>query len=368
MKIKSTETYLLNIPVSEIKDSQYTVDGINLLVLKITTDNGIEGYGFNWNTSYGMDIPQLMFDKYLKNVLVNEDPFMRLKIYSKLSSVNNFGWDPRLGSGVEIYIFSMVDMALWDIFCKYSDLPLYKVLGSKTDKVEAYNTHGGWLSWSIQKLTENAIELKKQGYKSIKIKVGSENNDDDYYRIKSVREAVGNDIRIMIDANTKWDLETAIKMSKRLSEFDIYWLEEPLNPLDIRSHSILREKTDIPIALGESLTNKYQFRDYITNKAVDIIQVDSTKVKGITEWLNIANLADDFGINVYPHTNIQQPLHTQLVAAVKNGMMVEHVPWLLDVWKYPVEPENGFFYLNKIKGAGTEVRDDAIEKYINFKH
>ncbi len=363
MKIKSAETYLLKIPVNEIKDSQYTVDDINLLVLKLITDNGIEGYGFNWNTSSGMDIPKLMFDKYLKNLILNEDPFMRLKIENKLLSVNNFGWDPRLGNGVEIYILSMLDMALWDILCKYSDLPLYKILGGKTDKIEAYNTHGGWLSWSIDKLVENAINLKKNGYKSIKIKVGSEKNNDDYYRIKAVREAVGNDMRIMIDANTKWDLETAIRMSKKLSEFDIFWLEEPLNSLDIRSHRILREKTDIPIALGESLINKYQFRDYIINKAVDIIQVDATKVKGITEWLEIANLAGAFGINVYPHTNIQQPLHTQLVASISNGIMVEHVPWLLDVWKYPVEPENGYFHLNNIKGVGTEIREDAIEKY-----
>ncbi len=92
-------------------------------------------------------------------------------------------------------------------------------------------------------------------------------------------------MKIMIDANTKWDLETAIMMSNKLYEFNIYWLEEPLNSLDVRSHKILREKSRIPIALGESLNNEYIFRDYIINNAVDIIQVDATKVSGITEWL-----------------------------------------------------------------------------------
>ncbi|KJE49493.1 MULTISPECIES: mandelate racemase/muconate lactonizing enzyme family protein [Acidiplasma] len=364
MKIVDAKTYILDIPVDTIKDSQYTVNKINLIVLKLSTDDGIDGYGYNWNTASGMDLPYKMFNKYIKNVIIGEDPFMRLKIMDKITNVNNFGWDPRLGiNGLGVYILSMVDMALWDILCKKMDMPLYKVLGAKSDIVEAYNTHGGWLSWPLDKLVENAMELKNEGYNSIKIKVGSKNTDDDYERIKAVRNAVGNKMKIMIDANTKWDLETAIMMSNKLYEFNIYWLEEPLNSLDVRSHKILREKSRIPIALGESLNNEYIFRDYIINNAVDIIQVDATKVSGITEWLKIANLAEAFGINVYPHTNIQQPLHAQLVLSVKNGRMVEHVPWLLDVWKYPLKPENGYFHLNNIKGAGTEIKETAIEKY-----
>ena len=365
MKITEAKTYLMNVPVKKINDSQYTVTGINLLVLKITTDTGIEGFGYNWHTSEGLGVVKKMFDEYISSRLIGMDPLMRLDINRSLMSTHNFGWDPRLGyNGLGVYISSLVDIALWDILCKVEGVPLYKILGAGSDSVEAYNTDGGWLSWPKEDLVSNAIKLKQSGYKSIKLKVGSQNPIDDYYRVKAVREAIGKDMRLMIDANTKWDLETAVYMSRKLQEFDIYWLEEPLNPDDIYAHAELKKRTNIPIALGESLTSLYSFRDYIVNHAVDIVQVDATKVGGITEWLKVANLSEAFGLNVYPHTNIQQPLHAQLVASVPNGKMVEHVDWLADVWKYPIAPENGYFHLGTIKGAGSEVKEKAIEKYV----
>ena len=364
MKITGSETFLLKIPVSEIKDSQYTVNSINLLVLKISTDIGIDGYGYNWHTSEGLDIVKKMFDEYVGNRLKGMDPLMRMNVERFLMETHNFGWDPRLGyNGIGVYITSLVDIALWDIMCKIKDMPLYEVLGAGSDQVEAYNTDGGWLSWSEDDLVKNAVRLKNSGYRSIKLKVGSRNPMDDYERVKAVRAAIGYGMKLMIDANTKWDLETAVYMSRKLEEFDIYWLEEPLNPDNIRGHAELRKKTTIPIALGESLTNIYSFRDYIVSGAVDIIQVDVTKVGGITEWLKVANLSEAFGLNVYPHTNIQQPLHGQLVASVPNGKMVEHVDWLTDVWRYPVKPENGYFNLKSVEGAGSEVTEKAIEKF-----
>jgi L-alanine-DL-glutamate epimerase-like enolase superfamily enzyme len=365
MKITEAETFLLNIPVNRVNDSQYTVDSINLLVLKISTDAGIDGYGYNWHTADGLDIVKKMFDEYVSIRLIGMDPLMRMNVEKSLMETHNFGWDPRLGyNGIGVYITSLVDIALWDIMCKVNDMPLYRVLGAGSEQVEAYNTDGGWLSWSKEDLVKNAVRLKNSGYKSIKLKVGSRNPMDDYERVESVREAIGYDMKLMIDANTKWDLETAIYMSGKLEKFDIYWLEEPLNPDDIAGHAELRKRTTIPIALGESITNLYSFRDYIVSRAVDIVQVDVTKVGGITEWLKIANLSEAFGLNVYPHTNIQQPLHGQLVASVSNGKMVEHVEWLTDVWRYPVRPEKGYFHLNSIRGAGSEVTEKAIEKFL----
>jgi len=158
-------------------------------------------------------------------------------------------------------------------------------------------------------------------------------------------------------------LETALRWARKLEDFDPFWLEEPLDPLDIKGHSTLRGRISTPIAVGESIHNRFTFRDYIVQGAADILQVDATKVSGIDEWVEIANFADMFNVNVYPHTNIQQPLHVQLVAGMRNASVVEHVPWLLDVWKTPAEPKDGYFSLPHTAGAGTEIRIDAIEKY-----
>jgi L-alanine-DL-glutamate epimerase-like enolase superfamily enzyme len=365
-KIEKVETFFLKVPLdSAITDSINSVAFIGLSVVKITTDDGISGWGYCWQTAGGGEFAKEVIDRYMAQSLIGKDPMTRKKITSDLFFVQNFGWDFRLGrNGLGVLAVSAIDMALWDILCKKADLPLWRVLGGYHDRVPAYDTNGGWLSWSIEELVANSQRLVKEGYRAVKIKVGSENPEDDYHRLSAVRSALGNSVRIMIDANTKWDLDTAIRWGRKFDDFDPFWFEEPINPLDIAGHATLRSRIKTPIAIGESIHNKYAFRDYIVQKAVDIIQVDATKVAGITEWLEVANLADVFNIPVYPHTNIQQPLHVQLVAATRNAPVVENVPWLLDVWTHPAIPKNGYFELPQVAGAGTEVREDAIQKYI----
>lgn len=365
MQIKSVQTHFLKIPLDRtIRDSLYEVSYIGLPVVKLSTDDGLEGWGFNWNTAGGGEFAKEMIDRYMVRFLVGKDPMNRKRITSELFFLETFGWDFRLGrNGLAVVAISAIDMALWDLLCKRADLPLWKVLGGYHEKVEAYNTHGGWLSWSIEDLVSNSKSLVSEGYRAIKLKVGSPNPEDDYERLKAVRTAVGKSIRVMIDANAKWDLETATRWGRQFDDYDPFWFEEPINPLDIKGHATLRSKISTPIAVGESIHNKFMFRDYSDQKAADIFQVDATKVAGITEWLEIANFASMNNINVYPHTNIQQPLHVQLVAASTNASVVEHVPWLLDVWKEPLVPKRGFFELPGHSGAGTEIRQDAIEKY-----
>ncbi len=366
MQIRSVQTYFLKIPLDRtIRDSLFEVSYIGLPVVKLTTDDGLEGWGFNWNTAGGAEFPKEMIDRYMAKTLIGKDPMGRKRIVHELFFIETFGWDFRLGrNGLAVMAVSMIDMALWDILCKRANLPLWKVLGGYHDRVEAYNTHGGWLSWTIEELVSNSKSLVfEEGYSAIKLKVGSPNPLDDYERLKAVRAAVGNSVKVMIDANTKWDLETALRWGRRFDDFNPFWFEEPINPLDISGHATLRSKISTPIAIGESIHNKFTFRDYVFQKAADILQVDATKVAGITEWLEIANFAAASNVNVYPHTNIQQPLHVQLVASSTNASVVEHVPWLLDVWKEPLEPKKGFFELPKQTGAGTEIRQEAIEKY-----
>lgn len=365
MKINEVETFFLKIPLeTAIKDSINSVAFIGLPLIRISTDAGVQGWGFNWNTAGGAEFSKEMLDRYMKGMLLGEDPTHRKRLAAKLLTAENFGWDFRLGrNGLGVMAVSMVDMALWDILCKSAGMPLWKVLGCANEKVEAYSTHGGWLSWTLDELVENTRNLVREGYNAVKIKVGSPHPEDDYERLKAVRDAVGSSVKVMIDANTKWDLETALRWGRKLSDMDPYWLEEPLNPLDINGHRELRSRIQTPIAVGESIHNKFTFRDYIVSGAVDIVQVDATKVLGITEWIEITNLAEAFNLSVYPHTNIQQPLHVQLVASARNSHVVEHVPWLLDVWKHPVQPENGYFALPEAPGAGTEVKESAIEKY-----
>lgn len=359
------KTYFLRVPIGRaVGDSSFNTTFIGLPVIELITESGTEGWGFSWNIGGGSELPKKMFDRYMSQRIIGQDASMRKKLIIELSNVENFGWDFRLGrSGLANMALSAVDIALWDLLCKEAGLPLWRVLGGAHDKVAAYDTDGGWLTWSAEELVSNAKEKVKRGYKAVKIKVGSEDPADDYERLGQVRAAVGNSFKIMIDANTKWDLETAARWGRRFDDFNPFWFEEPITPLDIRGHAELRKKIMTPIAVGESIHNKFTFRDYLVQGAADILQVDCTKVVGITEWLEVANLAAAFNTNVYPHTNIQQAVHVQLVAATPNASVVEDVPWLHDVWKYPAIPKDGYFEFPSSPGAGTEVRADAIDKY-----
>ncbi len=368
--IKRIETYFLKVPViPPIRDSTFYVQSLGIPVIKIIDGEDNTGWGFGWNTAGGSELSLELFEKYIAKALIGQDVTKRAQVVEKIFHEQNLGWDYRLGrNGLGVMVASMVDIALWDILCKMASLPLWKVLGGHRDKVGTYDTHGGWLSWTKEELVNNARERVKLGYKAIKLKVGSENPADDYDRIAAVRSAVGKNVDIMIDANTKWDLETAKRWGRKFDDFDLFWFEEPMNPLDIKSHRALKEDILTPIALGESLHNKFAFRDYIDQQAVDFVQVDVTKVAGITEWLQVSNYAEMNNLTVYPHTNIQQPIHVQLVAGIKNASVVEDVPWLLDVWKYPAVPKDGYFELTENSGTGTEIRDSAIAQFVQNKN
>jgi len=366
MKITKVETYLLKVPTDRVHTDSINVVSYNAAPLvKISTDERIEGWGYSWTLGAGFEFPKEMIDRYMAHMLIGQDPMQRKKIIREMFSTGNFDWDLRLGrNGIGVMAASMVDLALWDILCKKADLPLWKVLGGYKNRVETYNSHVGWSSYNVEELVTNVKRLVNQeGYRGVKLFIGRDNPEADYERIRAVRDAVGNSVKVMIDGNTVYDLETAIRWGRRFDDFNPFWFEEPMEPLDIRAHATLRSKISTPIALGESLYSKYTFREYLAQQAVDILQPDITKIIGITEWMEIASMADAHNINVCPHTNIQQPVHVQLAASVRNSPLVENQPFFLDVWKTPLQPKNGYFEAPEVSGAGTEVKEEAIKKY-----
>lgn len=225
-------------------------------------------------------------------------------------------------------------------------------------------TDGGWLAWSKDELIRDISALIDRGYDAVKMKLGLPDSREDYNRVKAVRKAVGDDIKLMVDVNTVWDLKTAKKWGRKLEEFDIYWLEEPMSPLDIRAHAQLAKHVNIPLAVGETIYTKYEWRDYIEQNAVDIVQADATKLLGIDEWLDVAALARVYNLEVVPHTNVQQKLHVQLAAATENVAMVEHCyESIADIWEEPIEVIDGYYTLPEEPGLGVKLTDKTLSEF-----
>jgi L-alanine-DL-glutamate epimerase-like enolase superfamily enzyme len=168
----------------------------------------------------------------------------------------------------------------------------------------------------------------------------------------------------MVDANQKWDLMQACQAASLLGDFDLSWLEEPLHPDDIRSHRILNESTDIPLALGEHLYTTHAFRDYIENRAVDLIQVDVCRIGGITPWLEVAAMANAFNIRVCPHCGDLMQVHQHLVKVIPNHWLLEVIPlWEQGPFKHQIRLERGTCLTPMDPGASTEFTSQAFEKF-----
>jgi len=362
MKITKVETILLDIPLGQrtITDSQTRVESVEFIQVKVETDDGITGWGVNWNYNKGTRAVKVMIDDVYAPFLIGKDPADRKIVCNDLMYLTHF-----IGRvGVALVGISAIELALWDIHCKALGLPLYNVLGAVKDKVKAYNTDGGWLAWSTEDLIEDMQKLVDRGFDTVKMKIGLPSPKEDYNRVGVVRKALGDDIDIMVDVNTQWDLNTALVWGRRLEDFNIGWLEEPLHPFDIKGHAKLAKALDVPIAVGETIYSKYVWRDYIDADAVDIMQADVTKLSGIDEWLEVAALAQVHNKPLIPHTNVQQKVHVQLAATTAQAPMLEYCyESLANIWDEPLSVVDGYYNLPQEPGVGCKLTDGVLEKY-----
>ena len=363
LTITGVETYLLSIPPQQrpIGDAQQQrVEAVEFVLVRLDTDCGLTGWGFNWNYTKGTRAVKVMIDDAYAPVLLGRDPADRLQIgHDVLYQTHFIG---RLG--VARVGASAINLALWDLRCKQQGLPLWQVLGAVRDRVKAYNTDGGWLTMTTDELVEDMTRLVARGFDRVKMKIGLPDPREDVARVQAVRRAIGPRIGLAVDVNTCWDLKTALRWGPKIEEFRLDWLEEPLAPYDVRGHARLAKALKVPIAVGETLYTAEMFREFLEAGAAHIVQADVTKLSGIDEWLEVAALAKRFRVPVIPHTNVQQKVHVQLAAATRNVPMVECCyESLAGIWKEPLTVEGGSYRLPQEPGVGCEMPPEVIRRF-----
>ncbi len=363
MRITKVETMLLSIPPQQrtISDAQQKrVDAVEFIVVRVETNHGLIGWGFNWNYTKGTRAVKVMIDEVYAPLLIGRDPEQRKELCADLLLSTHF-----IGRvGVALVGVSAIEIALWDLHCKRVGLPLWKVLGPVRDRVKAYNTDGGWLACSVEELVADMERLVARGFDRVKMKIGLPDPHEDYARVKAVRKAIGEKVGLAVDVNTCWDLNTALYWGKKLEEFRLDWLEEPLHPFDVRGHARLAAALTVPIAVGETIYTTEMFRNFLEQDAVEIVQADVTKLSGIDEWLEVAALAAAYRVPVIPHTNVQQKIHVQLAAATPHVPMVEFCyESLAEIWKEPLCVEGGYYSLPTAPGVGCELNEAVLKQF-----
>ncbi|MBG6084293.1 L-talarate/galactarate dehydratase [Zhihengliuella flava] len=351
----STLTLPLEAPISDAKvftGRQKPMTEVVFLIAEITTEQGHEGLGFSYSKRAGGPA-QYAHAREVAQEAIGEDPNDIAKLYTKLlwagASVGR--------SGVATQALAAIDIALWDLKAKRANLPLAKLLGAHRDSVRTYNTSGGFLHASIEEIQERATRSLAEGIGGIKIKVGLPDSREDLRRVAAVREHLGADVPFMVDANQQWDRATALRMGRALGEFDLVWIEEPLDAYDAAGHADLTRRLDTPIATGEMLASVNEHVQLIEQRACDIIQPDAPRVGGITNFLRLATLADHAGLDLAPHFAME--IHLHLAAAYSREPWVEHFDWLNPLFNERLETRDGRMLIPNRPGLGVTLSDQA---------
>ncbi|MDE8667753.1 mandelate racemase/muconate lactonizing enzyme family protein [Pseudarthrobacter sp. H3Y2-7] len=351
----STARLPLAVPISDAKvftGRQKPMTEVVFLFAEITTELGHTGLGFSYSKRAGGPA-QYAHAKEVAEGLIGEDPNDIGKIYTKLlwagASVGR--------SGVATQALAAIDIALYDLKAKRAGLSLAKFLGAYRDSVQTYNTSGGFLNASLEEVKARATVLLEEGIGGIKIKVGLPDTKEDLRRVAGIREHIGWDVPLMVDANQQWDRATALRMGRQLEQFNLIWIEEPLDAYDFEGHAHLANVLDTPIATGEMLASVAEHKGLINANGCDIIQPDAPRVGGITQFLRLAALADERGLGLAPHFAME--IHLHLAAAYPREPWVEHFDWLDPLFNERLETKDGRMIVPDRRGLGVTLSDQA---------
>jgi len=300
-------------------DSASSSYASEILTVSVSTDAGISGLGFVSSTPVTGEILKLMVENILTPVLVDQDPVATETLWSKMREAA-----PRRASdGLMRLAMSALDTALWDIKAKKMEVPLWKMLGGRRELVPTYANCAHHLP--VDELAERAASYVKAGHRAMKIR-GTRSFvtlQEASARVEAVREAVGPDVRLMVDVNGSWDVDSATQQLKRWEPFDVYWLEEPVPPDDYKGYRRVRERSgNTYIAGGEQHVGLAEFQCLLDNDCVDVLQPNAAMTGGITDWLRIHALATSSGIPVSPW-NLQQ-VHIHMAAGLPNVQWIEY--------------------------------------------
>ncbi|MFG3206958.1 mandelate racemase/muconate lactonizing enzyme family protein [Streptomyces sp. NPDC048192] len=342
-------------PISDAKvftGRQKPMTEVAVLFVEIVTEQGHEGLGFSYSKRAGGP-GQFAHAREIAEEVIGEDPSDIARIWTKLvwagASVGR--------SGLATQAIAAFDVALWDLKAKRAGLPLAKLLGAHRDSVRCYNTSGGFLHVPTEQVLDNAAASLADGIGGIKIKVGHPDSRYDLARLTAVRERVGDDTPLMVDANQQWDRATAQRMGRALEEFGLVWIEEPLDAYDVQGHAALAASLDTFVATGEMLSSVAEHAELIRHRAADVIQPDAPRIGGITQFLKLAVLAEQHHLQLAPHFAME--IHLHLAAAYPIEPWVEHFDWLEPLFNERVTIRDGRMHISARPGLGVTLTDKA---------
>ncbi len=369
-------------------DANYIMATKPALLVEVETDEGVIGLGEAAHFGGPLRSTSTIIEGELRDHLLGEDPRDVERLWERM---HQRAYKHGRG-GILIAAMSGIDIALWDLRGKMAGLPLWRLLGGYRRRVPAYATGGFYAEGKgIRELCAEMEMYCKHGFRAVKMKVGRNSEiegsplramahrgvcevslAEDLARVRAVRETIGPEIRLMIDANGAWDVGAAVKMGRAFEPFDIYWYEEPVCPDDVVGSAEVASKVAIPVAGYETCSyGRVSFRDYIAARAVHFVQPDVAWAGGLTECLKIAHMAQAWNLPFAPHIHgsaVAVSVAAHILGAVPNASMAEMVfpahPLMAELAREPlVVDSTGHVELSDRPGLGLELDPHVVAKY-----
>lgn len=362
MRITEIEVVRLTKPLARpLVVSRAAMSARSAILVLVHTDEGVTGLGESVGDPAGV-VPVIR--EQLQPLLLGEDPFDIERLWEKMYTCRLY-WDLK---GALPIALSGIDIALWDLKGKALGLPVYQLLGGACrERIRAYASDLFWDEPAA--MAEAAARYAADGFSIVKTHIGKD-PDGDLARLRAMREAIGDEVGLMIDINCAYDRPTALRMGRRFEAFDPFWYEEPLRPDDIEGLRELRARVEIPIAVGENEYTKHGFLELFRQGAVDYVMPDAARAGGITETKKIAALAEAFHLVVTPHSfssGVLLAATLHLMASIPNADLLEYDVTGTGIYEEllaePLKVAGGFVAVPQGPGLGVALTDEVRQRY-----
>lgn len=364
MKIKEVKVYLLKKKLTaSMTISRGGFTERNHAIVQVIAEDGSYGLGEGIGNAL---MVKVLIENVLANKVIGENIFDISKIKNKL--INDYVYFERKGS--VICAASAIETALYDLQGKIKKVPVYELLGGKIrNEIEAYVSDIYWEK-DISKMGDCAKRIVDSGFNIIKAHIGHGTPEEDTKRVEVIRKAVGDKIKFMIDLNCGYSIEDALKAAKLWAPYNIYWLEEPVHPDEIKGMAKIKKESKIPIAAGENEFLINGFNDLFENDAIDFAMPDIGRAGGMLETKKICENAAKFGVTPSIHnfsSGVLLSATLQVIAATKECSLLEYDSSANAVYhEFFIEPlkiKDGIVQIQDLPGLGVELKKEILEKY-----
>jgi L-alanine-DL-glutamate epimerase-like enolase superfamily enzyme len=357
VKIEGIETAYYRLPLEPMGDAGHgAIDSEELVTVKLRA-SGLEGHGYAYTIGRGGRAVRALIDSDLAPLLAGRDA-------QDIASLWDLMWQRLLyvgRGGLAAFAIAALDIALWDLRGLRERKPLYALLGAEARDLPAYGS-GVDLPKPLDALLAQTEEFLERGLPGVKVKVGRRDPREDEQRVAAVRRLIGEGIDLMVDANMAWSAQEALERGRRLEQFDLFWFEEPTIPEDVAGHAELARALEVPIAVGESLHSPHEFRRYIEEQALDVVQIDPVTNGGISVSLRALELANAAGLRASSHYTDELSAH--LLCAARNPVYLEKHAFALDRYlEAPQQVVNGRVRPTETPGTGMRFEERALSPY-----